>query len=106
MKTSSSRTDSKILTLTSPFENLVTEQGVRGVPSLRWMEVTVRGLFKSRRQNGHLTAQPRWRRAPDGYSLWERVMKGGKAGKGRAEPVSNLTELPCNIVRGGRKREG
>jgi hypothetical protein len=35
IKTSSSRTDWEILTLTSPFENLETVQGVRGVPSLR-----------------------------------------------------------------------
>ena len=37
MKTSSSRMDSNILALISPFENFLTEQGVRGMLRLEGM---------------------------------------------------------------------
>jgi len=40
MKTSSSRTDSLILTLISPLENFLTVQGTRGTLSLREYEPT------------------------------------------------------------------
>lgn len=60
-------------------------------------EVTVRRLFRSRRQNcisplGHSSGELRM-----AVSLEKRLIKR----KGKEEgciPVSNLTELPCNIV--------
>jgi len=69
MNTSSSRTDSKILTLISPQENLPTVQGVRGTPNLivgKWPR-----LWHGWLRNGilQLTARPPLLRALDDYCL-------------------------------------
>jgi len=68
MKTSSSRTDSVILTLISPLENFFAVQGTRGRLSLFYMN-TVRGPLGCVMEILQLTARPLLGRARGGYSL-------------------------------------
>lgn len=80
MKTSSSRTDSEILTLVSPFENLPTVTGTRLMLSLceglSWMSFHLYGWPWA--QEGQLTVQPLPGRARDDYSLWLSMSTGVK----------------------------